>query len=146
MTVLQWSNSLIVFLTVSVLFIKLFWALHLKLCLTSRVHGTMILRCFCCEILIPEFLWSEGIDTYSQSFSFQRASLGENPVAFIFYVKYINCGIREIEWFMFCAEGKRWQCWCTAAARAACNAYQRQLQGHLCLFFALECMNSAVYC
>lgn len=131
-TVLQWSNSLIVFLTVSVLFIKLFQALHLQLCLTSRVHRTMILRCFCYEILIPEFLWPEVIEIYSQSFSFQGANLGQIPVAFISCVKSINCGIQEIGWFMFCAEGKRLLCCSMAAAGAARNAYQRQLRGHLC--------------
>lgn len=87
----------------------------------------MTLWCFCSEILIPEFLWPERTETNSQSFSFQGANLGQIQGFHLLckIYKLWNPGNRVL--YVLC-KGKRLQ----GSTRAACTAYQRQLQGHLC--------------
>lgn len=120
--------------------------MHLKLRFTSRFHRTMILWCFCRENLILEFLWPKGVETYSQSSSFQGANLGQIPVAFIFYVKYINCRIQETGWFMFCAEQKGSGAAAQQQAELHAMHSKASHQGTSAPPFPAECRNRALYC
>lgn len=75
----------------------------------------------------PRILWPERTETNSQSFSFQGANLGQIQGFHLLckIYKLWNPGNRVL--YVLC-KGKRLQ----GSTRAACTAYQRQLQGHLC--------------